>query len=174
MCRRHLNPGGVITQWVPFYESAPETVKSEIATFFKIFPQGTIWSNDISGAGYDVVLLGSEGPMEIDIDGLQRRLERSDHKAVSWSINEVGFGTAVNLLATYAGRGPDLGAWLAGAAINRDRNLRLQYLAGMNLNAWRGGEIFDSLLKFLKFPADLISGSDKSLAELKKALKLAS
>jgi spermidine synthase len=172
MCRNHLNPGGVITQWVPFYESTPPTVKSEIATFFKVFPEGTIWSNDISGAGYDVVLLAVEGPMAIDIDGLQRRLDRSDHAAVSRSIQEVGFMTAVNLLATYAGRGPDLAAWLDGAAINRDRNLRLQYLAGMGLNAWRGGEIFDDLLKSLKFPADLITGSEDRLAELKKALKL--
>ncbi len=174
MCRSHLNPRGVITQWVPFYESTPETVKSEIATFFKVFPQGTIWSNDINGAGYDVVLLGAEAPMEIDIDGLQRRLERNDHESAYASIKEVGFGTAVDLLATYAGRGPDLATWLAGAAINRDRNLRLQYLAGMSLNAWRGGEIFDSLLEFLKFPADLFQGSDKGLATLKKALKLES
>jgi spermidine synthase len=174
MCRSHLNPRGVITQWVPFYESTSETVKSEIATFFKVFPQGTIWSNDINGAGYDVVLLGADGPMEIDVDGLQRRLERNDHELAYGSIKEVGFGTAVDLLATYAGRGPDLATWLAGAAINRDRNLRLQYLAGMSLNAWRGGEIFDSLLEFLKFPADLFQGSDEHLGALKKALKLES
>ena len=174
MCRSHLNPAGVITQWVPFYESTPETVKSEIATFFKVFPQGTIWSNDISGAGYDVVLLGAEGPMDIDLDGLQRRLERDDYKSTAWSLQEIGFSTVVQLLATYAGRGTDLGGWLAGAAINRDRNLRLQYLAGMSLNAWRGGEIFDSLLKFVKFPDDLFSGSAESLAALKKALNLGS
>ena len=58
MCKRHLNPGGLVTQWVPLYESDLETVKSEIATFFAVFPDGTIWSNDEEGRGYDLVLLG--------------------------------------------------------------------------------------------------------------------
>ncbi len=172
MCRSHLNPGGVISQWVPFYESTPETVKSEIATFFKVFPQGTIWSNDVNGAGYDVVMLGSEGRLEIDVDGLQSRLERGDHEAAALSLGEVGFGNAVQVLSTYAGRGPDLGAWLEGAAINHDRNLRLQYLAGLGLNAWRGSEILDGMMKFRKFPEDLFRGSDNQLKALKLALRL--
>src|SRR5262249_54680588 len=58
LCKRHLNPGGLVTQWVPLYESNFEVVRSEIATFFEVFPQGTIWSNDQAGAGYDVVLVG--------------------------------------------------------------------------------------------------------------------
>jgi spermidine synthase len=37
MCKRHLKPGGVVTQWVPLYESDPETIKSELATFFEVF-----------------------------------------------------------------------------------------------------------------------------------------
>jgi len=44
-------------------------------------------------------------------------------------------GSALSLLTTYAGRGPDLRPWLKGGHINRDRNLRLQYLAGMGLNS---------------------------------------
>src|ERR1039458_4734516 len=52
--KQHLNPGGVITQWVPLYESAPETVKREIAPLFDAFPNGTIWGNDIAGGGYDL------------------------------------------------------------------------------------------------------------------------
>src|SRR5205807_403877 len=43
LCKRHLKPGGVISQWVPLYESNFEVVKSEIATFFDVFPHGTIW-----------------------------------------------------------------------------------------------------------------------------------
>ena len=68
LCKRHLNPGGVITQWVPLYESNLNAVKSEIATFFEVFPDGTIWSNDISGEGYDIVLLGQAEPAQIDVD----------------------------------------------------------------------------------------------------------
>jgi len=56
-CRQHLNPGGMLTQWVPLYETNLDAVKSELATFFEVFPGGTIWGNDQAGEGYDVVLL---------------------------------------------------------------------------------------------------------------------
>ena len=49
--KEHLNPGGVVTQWVPLYESDPDTIKTELATFFEVFPNGTIWANDIGGGG---------------------------------------------------------------------------------------------------------------------------
>ena len=51
--KQHLNPGGYFTLYVPLYESDEETVKSEIATFFKVFPNGTIWANLNNGSGYD-------------------------------------------------------------------------------------------------------------------------
>src|SRR5258705_9647856 len=34
LVKLHLNPGGIVTQWGPLYESDVATVKSEIATFF--------------------------------------------------------------------------------------------------------------------------------------------
>ncbi len=57
--------------------------------------------------------------------------------AASASLEEVGFPSPVALLGTFAGYAPDLTLWLKGAAINRDRNLRLQYLAGLGLNTAR-------------------------------------
>src|SRR5262249_22079017 len=55
MCKEHLKPGGVMTLWIPLYESNSDTIKSVIATFFQVFPNGVIWSNDVDGAGYDAV-----------------------------------------------------------------------------------------------------------------------
>ena len=39
--KRHLNPGGFFSLYVPLYESDETTVRSEIATFFDAFPDGT-------------------------------------------------------------------------------------------------------------------------------------
>ncbi len=44
-----------LTKWVPYEYTEPAV--RPIATFFSVFPNGTIWSNDISGPGYDVVLM---------------------------------------------------------------------------------------------------------------------
>src|SRR5947208_1787582 len=113
LCKRHLNPGGVLTQWVPLYESKLEVVKSEIATFFEAFPHGTIWGNpDNDGKGYDLVLLGQDEPTRIDVDELQARLDRRDHAPVAQSLKETGFASMLSLLTTYAGRADDLRPWL--------------------------------------------------------------
>lgn len=170
LCKRRLNPGGVVTQWVPLYESNEDVVKSEIATFFTAFPEGTIWSNDIEGEGYDVVLLGRTEPFKIDVDALGRRLLREDHRRVADSLAEVNFTCATDLLCTYAGRGPDLATWLKDAQINTDRNLRLQYLAGLGLNAYRGAEIYDKILACRKFPETLFTGSPAEKLKLRDAI----
>ena len=129
-----------MTQWVPLYESNEATVKSEIATFFEVFPNGTIWGNDQRGQGYDVVLLGQVEPLHIDIDSIEARLARPDMAPVdAVAAARSGFPSVVDLLGTYAGQASDLESWLADAQINRDRNLRLQYLAGMTPDWYKGG-----------------------------------
>jgi len=172
LVKQHLNPGGVITQWVPLYESDVATVKSEIETFFDVFPNGTIWGNDIAGGGYDLVLLGQADPAKIDVDAMQQRLERPEYAAVAQSMREVGFPSAVSLLGTYAGQEPDLRRWLTGAEINRDGNLRLQYMAGLALNVSREGSIYSEMLTYRRFPANLIIGSDQRKMALRMAMEL--
>src|SRR5437667_11555694 len=89
LCKSPLNVGGVITQWVPLYESNAAAVKSELATFFDVFPDGTVWSNDVEGRGYDVVLLAGVEPLAIDVEQLQARLGRRDEWRVAESLYQV-------------------------------------------------------------------------------------
>jgi spermidine synthase len=157
--RQHLNPGGVVAQWLPVYDSDPETVKSELATFFSVFPSGTVWSNFTQKDGYDLVLIGQAEAGPINVDLLQDRLDRQDYSRVMASIGEVGFHSAVEVLATYAGRAADLNPYLKKAQINRDLNMRLQYLAGMGLNSMLYPKIYKEILAFRRFPEGLIVGS---------------
>jgi spermidine synthase len=170
LVKQHLNPGGIVTQWVPLYETDLNTVKSELATFFDVFPSGTIWGNDTSGGGYDTVLLGQAEPTKIDVDQLQEKLERPDQARVAASMREVGFGSAIALLSTYAGQGPDLRSWLADAEINRDGNLRLQYLAGLALNKSMEGAIYSQMLTYRRYPENLFVVSDQRRPALMMAL----
>jgi spermidine synthase len=159
LCKQRLTPGGVTTQWVPLYETNLAAVKSEIATFFEVYPNGTIWGNDMDGEGYDIVLLGQAEAKRIDVDGLQQRLERPDHQLVLQSLDDVSLGAALSLMTTYAGRASDLLPWLEDAAINEDRSLRLQYLAGMSLNVYDAEGIYDSMLAYRTYPDDLFGAS---------------
>ncbi len=114
LVRQHLNPGGFVTQWVPLYESNEETVQSEIATFFEVFPNGTVWGNLNDNQGYDLVLVGQADRLKIDLDALDARLARPEYNRVADSLREVGYNSAADLLATYAVNAPDLREWLRG------------------------------------------------------------
>ncbi|HEV3332262.1 MAG TPA: fused MFS/spermidine synthase [Bryobacteraceae bacterium] len=170
MVKNHLNPGGLVTQWVPLYQSDLETVRSEIATFLSVFPNATIWNNDINGEGYDVVLVGQVGPARIDIDQLEQRLARPDYGRVRESLNDVFLGSALSLLSTYAGRGPDLHRWLERAQINRDRDLRLQYLAGFGMLRNDATTILGDILRYRRFPNPSFEGSVQQIHSLQYAL----
>jgi spermidine synthase len=171
LVKEHLNPGGIVTQWVPLYESDANTVKSEVATFFDVFPNGSIWGNDNNGTGYDTVLLGQVDPPMIDVDAIERRLMRPDYANVAQSLRDVGFGSVVDLLATYAGQRQDLMPWLEGAQINRDGNLRLQYMAGLALNVSMEGTIYNQILSYRRYPQNMLAVSDAMRAAVMSAMR---
>jgi spermidine synthase len=160
----------VVTQFVQLYQSSPDAVKSEIGTFIEVFPDAIIWGNPHEGQGYDLVLLGQVDPVRIDVDHLQSRLDSPPYRRVIESLRTIGIGSAVELLATYAGSGSDLRPWLRDAAINRDRNLRLQYLAGLGLNVDENGPIYSKMLQYSRFRADVFQGSPATLATLREAM----
>ena len=170
LVKSHLNPGGVAAQWLPLYESDEETVKSELATFFSVFPNGTVWSNFQNGDGYDLVLLGSTETSPIDADAIQRRLEQAGYSGVAASLADTGFHSAAELLATYTGRASDLEPLLAGAPITDDRNMRLQYLAGLGLNTAASDQIYRDILAYRKFPEGLLTGSGERMENLREVL----
>jgi spermidine synthase len=172
LVRRHLNPGGLVTQWVPLYESNSAVVKSEIATFLDAFPNTSIWGNTNNGQGYDTVLLGSLDALKVDLNEIQDRANRPSYAAVLTALTDVGYKPPIDLLGTFAGQGSDLRPWLGNAEINRDRDLRLQYLAGFQLNLYQGEPIYREILSYRKFPGDLFVGSDDLEQTVHKAMTI--
>jgi spermidine synthase len=167
LVREKLNPGGIVTVFVQLYESTPEAVKSEVATFFEAFPDGLVFGNTHMGQGYDIVLVGQKEPGPIDVDKIQARLDRPEYEPVRQSMTELGMYSAVDLLATFGMRAADLKPWTADAQINTDRNLRLQYLAGFGLNMYRQAEIYAGMLQYKRWPEGLFTGSPATVAQLR-------
>jgi spermidine synthase len=171
LAKSRLNPGGVMTLFVQLYESNTAAVKSEIGTFFEAFPDGMIFANTYNGAGYDLVLLGQVQPAPIDVDAIQARLSTDEYAPVLRSLGEIGMASAVDLFATYAGSAKDYVEWLKDAQINRDANLRLQYLAGQGLNLYRADVIFAEMLQHAQSPPNgLFGGSPATIDELKQKI----
>jgi spermidine synthase len=165
LSKAHLTPGGVATQWIPMYETDEKSVKSEIATFASVFPDTTLWNPDMLEEGYDLVALGRAAESPIVEGEIQKRIDAAP--GVKASLAAVNLRSAGDILSTYAGRGKDLAPWLADAEINRERNLRLQYLAGLAANSDNRFGIFQSILNYRRYPADLFVASADIEAQLR-------
>ena len=165
-----MNPGGIFTLYVPLYESDVRTVKSELATFMDVFPYGTVWANTLSGQGYDMVFMAQLEPLKINLDELDQRLNSPDYAAAAQSLREIGIRSAIDLLATYAGQKSDLGAWYAGAEINLDGDLRLQYLAGWGINSSLEDFIYRQMMTYRRPPRNLFTGSAERVQSLLYAM----
>jgi spermidine synthase len=165
LVRAHLAPGGVATQWVPLYETDAASVKSQLATFAQVFPEMTLWNPDLLEEGYDLVVLGQTDAttiQEVELD-----IKIAQRPTVQRSLSAITLPTGASLLATYAGRARDLAPWLADAHINRERHLRLQYLAGLAANSDNRYAIFRAIVDHRRYPADLFMASAETEMQLR-------
>jgi spermidine synthase len=165
LAKEHLTPGGVVTQWIPLYETDLRSVKSEIGTFARVFPDTTLWNPDLLEEGYDLVALGRAEQTPISEAAIQKRIDASPR--LKQSLDDVMLKSAGAILGTYAGRGVDMTSWLANAEINRERNLRLQYLAGLAANQDQRFLIFQSIVDHRRYPADLFVASAETESQLR-------
>lgn len=161
--KRHLNPGGIFTLYVPLYETDEPTFKSELATFFKAFPNGSVWSNTRDGLGYDMVFMGQLDPLHVDLDKAQEKYDRDEHATVRQSLHEIGIESVGDLFSTYTGTAADLQPWVAGVPLNTDSNLRLSYLAGWGINADLADYLYRQMLRYRRPPA-VFSGSPQHVS----------
>jgi spermidine synthase len=163
----HLTDGGVVTLFVQLYESSVDAVKSEVATFFQAFPNGVVFGNTNNGGGYDLVLVGQKGTMRIDVDAIEAKLATPQYAQVAQSLRDIGYNSATELFATFAGDAAMLRPWLADAQINHDRNLRLQFLAGLGLNRYDQAAIYSQMLQYRRYPEGLFVGAPERLAAIR-------
>src|SRR5262249_55723592 len=132
-----------------------------------------VLGNTYEGGGYDLVLLGQLDAPRLDVDEIERRLRRPEYATVAASLREIGFRSAIDLFSTFAAQAQDLAAWLRDAEIHRDRNLRLQYRAGVGLNEYRENVIYQGILAHRRFPEGLFIGSPETLQSLRLAIAAA-
>jgi spermidine synthase len=69
LCRDHLNPGGMVSQYLPLHKLGDREFRGLIATFGAVFPHSTVWLGH-----YHAVLLGSLEPIEVAFDDWSARV----------------------------------------------------------------------------------------------------
>ena len=107
-------------------------------------PSVSLWSGANRSTGYDLVVVGTIGDQEISPRTIRRRLQ--SNPGLQHSLADAGIIGPDDLLNRFAGDASDLTEWLRDAQINRDRNLRLQYFAGLTPESQTAQDIFQSMV----------------------------
>jgi hypothetical protein len=70
------------------------------------------------------------------------------------------------------GQGKDLKGWTHDAIINRDKSLKLQYLAGLGLNLYRANDIYQNMVAYgPRMPQGMFVGSPTTLDLLARMIE---
>lgn len=115
----HLLPGGIMCQWLPIYELNIKDLRSVARTFSLHFKYTMAWLTQ-----HDVELIGSNSPIIIDEQELQRRIS---HPAINDDLNRVSMGSATDFLSYFVMGTEAMAAFGNGGVINTDDNLYLEF-----------------------------------------------
>ena len=171
LCKARLKPGGIMVQWIPLYQTDWATVSCELATFLKVFPAATLWS---SGAdrrfGYDIIAVAQADETPIDLQAVQDRIDNNPE--LKAALKEVDLDSVEKLFNHYVGYGKDLETMLQNAEINRESNLKLEYMAGMASYMQEPDAILRLVLRALRYPTEVFVNDEKFRSTILQQLKL--
>jgi spermidine synthase len=144
LCLSRLNPGGMVSQWVPMHGSSPEIVRSLARTFTGVFPEYCAFF-----VNADLFLVGSDQPLKLDYAAARRRLAVPE---LAQALAAVGLPDAVELMGCFVMDKPALAAFADGGAEMTDDLPWAEYTAPKLVYARKVPESLDMLKPRLTSP----------------------
>jgi spermidine synthase len=120
--RARLAPGGILCQWAHTYNISDPDLRSIVATFAAVFPNGTMW---LMGDG-DLLLIGSNGPEPLKLDHLTSHWDRA---SVATDLREASAYEPFALLSSYVAGPAEIARYARGAAVQSDDRMALEFSA---------------------------------------------
>jgi spermidine synthase len=120
IARDRLAPGGVFCQWAHTYDISDDDLRSIVATFLSVFPDGTLW---LVGDA-DVLLVGSNEPLVGRLAGIESAWRRP---GVAEDLASVGARSPLAVLSSFIADGTALKGWAGDAPIQTDDLARLEF-----------------------------------------------
>jgi spermidine synthase len=120
--RERLAPGGILCQWAHTYNISDADLRSIVATFAAVFPNGTMW---LMGDG-DLLLVGSNGSDPLKLDNLAVNWQRSK---VAADLREAAAYEPFALLSSYVAGPAEIHRYVSGAAVQSDDRMALEFSA---------------------------------------------
>lgn len=126
LCKKRLNEDGIMSQWLPIYNTHPDETARIIKTFISVFPESVLWYNEA-----DLILLGFKGGIKIDYNKIISLLEM---KSISNDLNisyldnkEYSLNKIDNLMACFLMGPNELKRFSENYALITDNHPDLEY-----------------------------------------------
>jgi spermidine synthase len=123
LMKKRLAQGGLAAAWVPANGIDPRDLKTLLRSFRQVFPHTSVWFMNTLATDF-LIVLGTPGPLEIDLGQLQRRMSLP---AVRADLESVGLASPCRLLYTFLGAEADLDQYLGSGPLNTDDRPVLSY-----------------------------------------------
>jgi spermidine synthase len=117
LCRSRLNPGGLVSQYLPLHKLRSQELMGLIATFHDVFPDCAVWLGH-----YHAVLLGSTAPLRLDFGEWAARADALGR-------DPTFYGDPHHLAATLVLDGAAIARLAAGARLNTDDRSYTEFFA---------------------------------------------
>jgi spermidine synthase len=118
--RNRLAPGGIICQWAHTYTISARDLRSIVATFASVFPNGSMW---LVGDG-DLLLVASADSLDSRLANLARGWEKP---AIAADLRDVSALEPFAFWSMYVGGPAQLGRYSVGATIQTDDRMALEF-----------------------------------------------
>jgi spermidine synthase len=156
--KSRLRPGGVFGQWIQYYSLTPENLKSILAGFHRSFPHVMVFA---LGSSSDLLAVGSDQPLMIDVDALNRRMSSL---WIQSELARAGIRDAMDVVSMIRTGEDALTKLVRGAPANTDDNGLVEFAAPKALHVdtqkdnmmmlWGGAEDPVAVLRALSRSAD--------------------
>ena len=152
-----LRPGGVWSQWVQMYGMDERDLRTLLRTFAETYAHVRLFST-IEDA--DLVLIGSDAPLELDVDVVGRLMDRQPKVREEMAVVDLVYPEDV--LTLYQVDREGILGFSEGAPLNSDDNMLIEYSAPLHLHEDTAEANFAELLEDTEsrgdVPVEMVEG----------------
>ena len=157
LCARRLEPGGVISMWLPMYSLLPDNYRAIVRAFQDVFGHVSIWYPHSVQNPFTIVLATSQST--IRLEDFRRRVTGP---AVAADLNKIGQADPAELLSNLLLAPDDVARWVAQTPPHSDELPLVEYQSGRTIastGTWAA--TFADLVAHRSRLEDFVSGLDR-------------
>jgi len=149
-CKKALNPGGIVCQWLPAHQLSLQSMKIILKSFKSVFPHTSIWVG-MAGESVPVIgFIGSSEPLAINRTSLSDKFKKLDQHVLS----EIELIEPDELLSFFICADNDSDDFIKNAGLNTDNNPVIEFINPLQTDTFtKQGE--ENLQAFINLKTDI-------------------